>query len=525
MNSDAQGLKIAQKYQVGQQFGQGSFGSIHLATNIETGEIVAVKMEDSKTKHPQLTFEAKIFKVLQGKAGIPTLYHCGQEGGKNVMVIDLLGPSLEDLFNLCQRKLSLKTVLMIVDQMLLRIETFHSSGFIHRDIKPDNFLIGLGKKSNLLYIIDYGLGKRYLDSKTKQHIPYRENKNLTGTARYASINAHLGIEQSRRDDMEAIGYVIVYLLRGSLPWQGIKAQNKQEKYNKIMEKKMSTPVEMLCKGLPIEFSTYLNYCRSLRFDDKIDYLHIRKMFKELFYREKYDWDYLFDWCLPIDQQVKSSWKNNKITINVSSQQLERANNQDKLNAEDNDQIHLTTNNDNDKMNEEGKPIKSDYLQNNEDAQKVVYLSGQDNKYDENINDSHIADANQIQEFQNNVYLPVDIKPEELSSGQNYNYNYNYDMYATPAGNYMTPGNGLLDLSASNQYDPNQIQQMIGQVSNRSDGKNNSMNQNLDNTPEGYKPGPVQLEDIKSQNIQNHDEKNNSNTVDKSGQEAVFNMND
>lgn len=151
-----------------------------------------------------------------------------------------------------------------------------------------------------------------------QHIPYRENKNLTGTARYASINAHLGIEQSRRDDLEAIGYVIVYFLKGYLPWQGIKANNKQEKYNKIMEKKMSTPVEILCKGLPIEFSTFLNYCRSLRFEDKPDYLYLRKMFKELFYREGFEWDYLYDWCQPINGSDTADWSNNKISIHINT---------------------------------------------------------------------------------------------------------------------------------------------------------------------------------------------------------------
>lgn len=118
--------------------------------------------------------------------------------------------------------------------------------------------MGVGRKSHIVYLIDYGLSKKYRDQKTHQHIPYRENKYLTGTARYASINAHLGIEQSRRDDMEALGNVIIYLIKGNLPWQGIKANNKQEKYHKISEKKIITPIEHLCKGLP-SFLICLNF--------------------------------------------------------------------------------------------------------------------------------------------------------------------------------------------------------------------------------------------------------------------------
>jgi serine/threonine protein kinase len=213
------------------------------------------------------------------------------------MVIDLLGPSLEDLFSFCNRKLSLKTVLMLADQMINRIEYVHAKNFIHRDIKPDNFLIGLGKKANQVYIIDFGLAKKYRDPKTQQHIPYREGKNLTGTARYASVNTHLGIEQSRRDDLEAIGYVLMYFNRGSLPWQGLKATGKKEKYEKIMEKKMSTPVEVLCKHFPTEFVTYLNYTRSLRFEDRPDYAYLRRLLKDLFFREGYQYDFVFDWTV------------------------------------------------------------------------------------------------------------------------------------------------------------------------------------------------------------------------------------
>merc|ERR1711967_129117 len=142
----------------------------------------------------------------------------------------------------------------------------HYKSFIHRDIKPDNFLIGLtfGRKSNLIHCIDFGLAKKYRDPKTHQHIPYRENKNLTGTARYASINTHLGIEQSRRDDLESLGYVLMYFLRGSLPWQGMKAANKKQKYEKIMEKKKSTPLAELCARHPAELKVFLEYARNLQ---------------------------------------------------------------------------------------------------------------------------------------------------------------------------------------------------------------------------------------------------------------------
>ncbi|XP_022938075.1 casein kinase 1-like protein 1 [Cucurbita moschata] len=294
--------RVGNKFRLGRKIGSGSFGEIYLGTNIQTNEEVAIKLENVKTKHPQLLYESKLYRILQGGTGIPNVRWFGVEGDYNVLVMDLLGPSLEDLFNFCSRKLSLKTVLMLADQMINRVEFVHSKSFLHRDIKPDNFLMGLGRRANQVYIIDFGLAKKYRDSSTHQHIPYRENKNLTGTARYASMNTHLGIEQSRRDDLESLGYVLMYFLRGSLPWQGLKAGTKKQKYEKISEKKVSTSIEALCRGYPSEFASYFHYCRSLRFDDKPDYAYLKRIFRDLFIREGFQFDYVFDWTILKYQQ-------------------------------------------------------------------------------------------------------------------------------------------------------------------------------------------------------------------------------
>jgi len=299
-------LRVGGKFRLGRKIGSGSFGEVYIGTNVQSGAEVAIKLESIKSRHPHLLYESKVYKLLAGGVGVPNVHWYGVEGDYNVMVIDLLGPSLEDLFSFCSRKFSLKTVLMLADQMINRVEYLHAKNFIHRDIKPDNFLIGLGKKANQVQIIDFGLAKKYRDPKTQQHIPYREGKNLTGTARYASVNTHLGMEQSRRDDLEAIGNVLMYFNRGSLPWQGLRANSKKEKYDKIMEKKISTPVEVLCEDFPCEFATYLNYCRSLRFEDRPDYAYLRRLLKDPFFREGYQHDFLFDWTILNHQSQSES---------------------------------------------------------------------------------------------------------------------------------------------------------------------------------------------------------------------------
>ena len=209
--------------------------------------------------------------------------------------MELLGKSLEDIFQSQQKKFTLKTVCMIGIQMLDRLEFIHSKNIIHRDIKPDNFVLGLDNKSHIIYILDFGLSKKFRSSRTHQHIKFSVNKKLTGTARYASINALRGCEQSRRDDLEAIGYVLMYFLRGSLPWQGLHVNKGEDRYKKILVKKKGTSAEELCKTFPSEFAEYINYTRNLEFEADPDYKFLRGLLTTVLEKQKCSFDFYYDW--------------------------------------------------------------------------------------------------------------------------------------------------------------------------------------------------------------------------------------
>ena len=209
--------------------------------------------------------------------------------------MELLGPSLETLFQANDKKFSLKTTCMIGIQILDRLEYVHSRKIIHRDIKPDNFVIGRDDKSHVIYILDFGLAKKYWSSTRKCHIPFCKGKKLTGTARYASVNALSGYEQSRRDDLESVAYILLYFLRGSLPWQGLKVNNKEDRYRKICEKKKSTSSKELCQGFPIELETFVNYVKHLEFTEVPDYDYLRQLLKTILSKNKYTIDYYYDW--------------------------------------------------------------------------------------------------------------------------------------------------------------------------------------------------------------------------------------
>ena len=293
--------------------GKGSFGRIYAGYNKTTGEEVAIKMEDINAAQPQLIAEYKIYKYLQNGFGIPKVYECSKSKKNIIVIMELLGESLEKKLNKCNRKFSLLTVLMIGEQLVTRLEFIHSKNYLHRDIKPDNFLVGRGHKNNIIYAIDFGLAKKYKDPKTGLHIPYRDGKNLTGTARYASTNTHLGMEQSRRDDIEALGYMLIYFLKGTLPWQGMVLKDPKRKYDKIKQLKYDIKLDVLCEGQPVELAKFIQYARDMKFEDKPDYNYLRGLLRKAAEKNGLQFDSSkFDWIVNEEKEKQNNSGNNQI---------------------------------------------------------------------------------------------------------------------------------------------------------------------------------------------------------------------
>lgn len=308
------------------RIGRGSFGLVYEVLDI-TGEKLALKLESTPMKNTsQLKNEYDAYTELAGCRGILDVHYFGEYDNHFYLVMDLLGLSLQDLYEKENKYFSFKTTCMIGISVLESLEDIHGQYKIFRDIKPENILIGK-KRPHELYLIDLGMAKNYKNPETKKHIPLVNNKKLTGTARYASLNTHLGYEQSRRDDLESLGYTLIYFLSTNLPWMGIKATNCREKHALIGQKKQNTKIETLCENIPSKqyFIKYFQYVRKLKFTEKPNYKYLINLFKRALRDRKLKYDLHYDWISAEDsknlgrKKKKGFWKRMRDLMNVCKQ--------------------------------------------------------------------------------------------------------------------------------------------------------------------------------------------------------------
>jgi serine/threonine protein kinase len=276
------------------ELGSGSFGSVWRVIDKKTKKEYAVKIEDKNNKS-RLKNEYKIYKKLREfgiNFGIPKVKCYFESQKKCYLIMQLLGKSLDQVLNEINMPFDLATVLKLGIQIIKLLEIIHSTGFLHRDIKPNNFLIGTGEDKDCVFIMDFGLSKKYMSG--GEHIKINYDKSLVGTARYASINVHNGIEPSRRDDLESVGYMLIYLLVKKLPWQGLKKKKNSDHIKLIGECKLKTSINELCKGLPECFKEYIKYCRELKYEEKPDYNYLKNLFYKTVTEENLELKYFWE---------------------------------------------------------------------------------------------------------------------------------------------------------------------------------------------------------------------------------------
>jgi serine/threonine protein kinase len=295
MSNNKKNTKLEDIYKFLKEIGSGSFGSVYRVVERKTNIEYAVKIEEKNNKS-RLKNEYKIYKKMKECGvtfGIPQIKHYWESEKRCYLFMQLLGKSLDQMLNDLPGPFDLPTVLLLGIQITTLLEVIHSTGFIHRDIKPNNFLIGTGRDIDSIFIMDFGLSKKYIND--NEHIKMKVDRSLVGTARYASINVHQGFEPSRRDDLESVGYMLVYFLIRKLPWQGLKKNKNGDHIKIIGECKMKTSLDELCKNLPPCFKEYISYCRSLKFEETPNYKYLKKLFYSAAAEKKINLKYLWEY--------------------------------------------------------------------------------------------------------------------------------------------------------------------------------------------------------------------------------------
>ena len=304
---------ILGKFKLIKKIGEGSAGKVYSGLNLKTKEPVAIKLEPKSLPIYFLKSEAIYLFMLKG-VGIPKLKAFGTSKIYNILVENLLGDSLFIILKKYKNHIPLKDSLMIAIQVIERLEYIHSKNLIHRDIKPSNFLIGL-EDPYLIYLIDFGLTKKYRSNRTGKHVKFKRSKLYNGTLTFASLNSLKGIEVSRRDDLESAAYMLIYLMKGSLPWISVKTKTKYEKYKKIFNMKLSYKPEELCKNLPNEIMEFFSYCQNLDFEQEPDYKYCYSLFNNALIKHGYSNDLIFSWIK--NPEIKDKLRNMKDKINRS----------------------------------------------------------------------------------------------------------------------------------------------------------------------------------------------------------------